>query len=83
MRDGAGDLSRAEFYSGAGPLSGPTYAYRGALLDGNASGTLFQITLVGSTIDGWKGSCDLDTACNLVDCALVPIAAVRTDADKS
>jgi hypothetical protein len=55
-----------------GPLNGPSYAYRGATINGNAAGSVFQISLPGTPLDGWKGICDLAVACSLIDASLEP-----------
>lgn len=53
-----------------GPLRGPTFRYRGAIIDTNPAGTLFRISLPGLPIDGWKGLCTIWDALGLVDVAL-------------
>ncbi|MBP0493391.1 hypothetical protein [Roseomonas indoligenes] len=69
MFDAIGPAGPASMISGCGPLSGPSYLYRGATIDGNAQATLFRITMPGHLIDGWSGMCRLDDAIGLIDAA--------------
>lgn len=74
MSDAVQSTVPAEMVSGCGRLGGPSYRYRGAIIDGNLKGTLFCITLPGYALDSWKGMCRLEDARALVDAALGPLS---------
>jgi hypothetical protein len=46
---------------------GKTYKYRGAMIWGNAKGTLFGFRLEGFPASPWLGLGNLDLPCSLVD----------------
>lgn len=62
-------IGAAEVASGSSALQahGSSFEYRGAVVHGNADGTLFQISMPGTELDGWKGICGVYIPCSLID----------------
>ena len=76
MVDAPSSPEQVEVVGLCGPLNGPSFRYRGATIDADPGGTLFQVALPGLWIDGWKGRCTIWDALALVD------HAVRTAAER-
>lgn len=50
-----------------GPLGGPTYVFRGVVIDQDAQGTTFRVRWPNMDLDDWKGATDLEQTCKLID----------------